>query len=72
MYGKYNTSGWIKWQIQYKAKLSAVVVFSQDSTLSTVFFCTSRVNGALTDLLFCVGRISSSIIIGFGRMSACK
>ena len=33
--------------------------WTQDPTLSTVFFCTSQVNSTLTDLLFCIGRISN-------------
>ena len=42
-------------------------VFARDPIPSTVFFRTSRINGALTDLLsnfllFCVGRINSSSI----------
>ena len=57
-YGKYSTRGGVKWQIQHEVKPSAV--FARDPTPSTVFFRTSRVNGALTDLLFCDGRISSS------------
>ena len=44
--------GGVEWQIQHKLKPSAV--FTQDPTPSTVFSPTSQVNGALTDLLFCV------------------
>ena len=58
MYRKYSMRGGVEWQTQNEAKPSAV--FARDPTPSTVFFHTSRVNGALTDLLFCVGRISSS------------
>ena len=58
IYRKYNRRDGVKWQIQHEAKLSAV--FAWDPTQSTVFFCTSWVNNAVTDLLFCVGRISSS------------
>ena len=32
---------------------------TQEPNSSTVLFHTSRVNSALTDLLYCVGRISS-------------
>ena len=39
-------------------KLSAV--FHMRLALSTAFFCASEVNGALTDLLFCLRRNSSS------------
>ena len=70
MYGKYSTRGGVKWQIQHEAKPSAV--FAQDPTLSTVIFHTSRVNGALTDLLFCIGRINSSSSDGFERMCISK
>ena len=66
MYGKYRTRSGVKWQIQHESMLSPV--FARDLTLSTVLFHTSRVNGALTDLLFCVGRISSSSSDGSGRM----
>ena len=58
MYEKYSMRGEVEWQIQHEVKPSAVV--AQDPTLSTVLFSTSRLNGALSDLLFCVGRISSS------------
>ena len=58
MYGKYSTRGGVKWQIHHEAK--PILHLMQDPTLSTVFFRTSWVNGVLTDLLFCVGRISSS------------
>ena len=47
MYKKYSTRGGVKWQIQHSASPRAV--FAQDPTPSTVFFCTSQVNGALTD-----------------------
>ena len=66
MYGKYSTRGGVEWQIQHEAKPSAV--FARDPTPSTVFFRTSRVNGALTDLLFCVGRINSSSSDGSRRI----
>ena len=39
-----------------------MLYLTRDPTPSTVFLRTSRVNGALTDLLFCVGRISSGSI----------
>ena len=58
MYGKYSTRGGVEWQIQHEAKPSAV--FARDPTPSTVFFRRSRVNSALSGLLFCVGRISNS------------
>ena len=70
IYGKYSTRGGVEWQIQHEAKPSAV--FARDPTPSTVFFCTSRVNGTLTDLLFCVGRISSISSDGFERMCISK
>ena len=43
---------------------SRMLYLTRDPTLSTVFFCTSQVNGAL---LFCVGRISSNSSEGLGR-----
>ena len=70
MYRKYSTRGGVEWQIQHEAKPSAV--FAQDPTPSTVFFRTSRVNGALTDLLFCVGRISSCSSDGSRRICISK
>ena len=70
MYDKYSTRGRVEWQIQHEAKPSAV--FARDPTPSTVFFCTSQVHGALTDLLFCVGRISSSSTDEFGQMCISK
>ena len=65
MYRKYSTRGGVEWQIQHEVKPSAV--FAQDLTPSTVFFLT-QINGALIDLLFCVGRISSSSIDGLEQM----
>ena len=50
--------GGVEWQVQHKAKPSAV--FALDPTLSTVFLHTSQVNGGLTNLLFCVGKVSGS------------
>ena len=50
--------GGVEWQIQHKPKLSAV--FDTKPIQSTVFFHTSQGNGVLTDLLFCIERISSS------------
>ena len=50
MYRKYSMWGGVEWQIQHKAKLNAV--FAWDPTPSIGFFCTSQVNGALTDSLF--------------------
>ena len=65
MYEKHSTGGGVEWQIQHEAKPSAV--FAQDLIPSTVFFRTSQVNGASTDLLFCIGRISSIIaVMDFG------
>ena len=48
MYGKYSTRGGVEWQIQHSAPPHAV--FARDPTLNTLFFRTSRVNSALTDL----------------------
>ena len=45
---------------------------ARDPIPGAVFFRTSRVNGALTDLLFCVGRISSSSSDKFERMCISK
>ena len=58
--------GGVEWQMQHEVKPSAV--FARDPTLSVVFFHTSQVNGALTDLLFCVGRINSSSSDGSGQI----
>ena len=46
MYRKYSARGGVKWQIQHDAKPSAVYICP---------YITS-----LTDLMFCLGRISSS------------
>ena len=58
MYRKCSMRGWVEWQIQYEAK--PMLHFTQDPNPSTAFFCTSHVNGVLSDLLFYIGRISSS------------
>ena len=55
-------------KIQYKGWGLPHTVFARDLTSSAVFFHTSRVNGALTNLLFCVGRISGSSSDGFRQM----
>ena len=62
--------GGVEWQIQHSASPHAL--FARDPTLSTVFFRTSRVNGALTDVLSCVGRISSSSSDEFEQMCISK
>ena len=51
-------------QIQHKAKSSAV--FDMRSHPEYHIFCTSQVNCALTDLLFCVVRIISYISKSLG------
>ena len=53
MYGKYSG---VKWQIQHEAKPSSV--FARDPTPCTVFFHTSRINGALTDYCFALGGLA--------------
>ena len=50
-----NTAQEVGLSDKYSTRESRVLYLSRDSTLSAVFFCTSQVNGALTDLLFCVG-----------------
>ena len=44
-----------------------MLYLTQDLIPSTVFFCTSRVNGALTDLLFCVGGLSVAVAMDSER-----
>ena len=61
MYEKYNTMGGVEWQIQHKAKPSGV--FTQGPTPSTVLFCTSRVNGALTDCCFALGGLAVAVVM---------
>ena len=51
---KYSTRGEVEWQIQHEAKPSAV--FAMRPHLSAVFYCTTRVYGAFTDLLVLRGR----------------
>ena len=58
MYREYSMRGEIKWEIQHKVKPGAV--FDMRRHPEYCIFLTSSVNGALTDLLFCMGRISSS------------
>ena len=62
MYRKYNTRGGVKWQKQHEAKLS--VVFDVRPHPVYCIFHISWVNCALTDLLFYIGRIGSSISDG--------
>ena len=50
--------GGVEWQIQYEAKLSAV--FATRSYPSAVFYRTTRVYGAFTDLLVLCGRINKT------------
>ena len=57
MQGIYSMNGGVEWQIQHEVKLSAA--FDMRSNPEYCIFCTSQVNGSLTDLLFCVGRINS-------------
>ena len=59
MYEKYSTRGGVEWQIQHEAKPSAV--FATRPHPECCIFRTSRVNGALTNLLFFRGRISTRI-----------
>ena len=64
MYGKYSTRGEVNRSIQYKVKLSAAF----DIRPHPEYFIISiaRLNGALNDLVFCVGRIGSSNRNGSG------
>ena len=48
-----NTVGGVELSGKYSTR------WTRDPTLSTIFFCTSRVNSVLTGILFCIGRISS-------------
>ena len=52
---KCSMRGGVEWQIHHDAKLSAVFDMRPHPK-----YCTLLINGALIDLLFCVGRISSS------------
>ena len=61
MYGKYGTRGGVECQIQHKAKPSAA--FDMRPHLEYYIFHTLRVNTALTDLLLCVGRISTQNVM---------
>ena len=48
----------VEWQVQHKTKWSGV--FNMRPHHKYCIFCTSRVNSALNDILFCVGKIISS------------
>ena len=52
----------VKWPIQHKVKPSAV--FDIRPHPEYFIFRTSQLNSALTDLLICIGRVSSSSING--------
>ena len=52
---KIQLKGVVEWQIQHEAKPSAVFVTRPHPR--AVFYRTTRVCGALTDLLFCMGRL---------------
>ena len=54
--------GGIKWQIQHNVKPSAVFDM-RPSTSNTVFFCTSRVNSALIDLVYCVEGSAVAVVM---------
>ena len=54
----------VKWPVQHKVKPSAV--FDIRPHPEYFILRTSQVNGALTDLLFCVGKVSSSSSYGSG------
>ena len=62
--------GGVEWQIQHKAKPSAV--FAQDPLPEYCIFPYITINSALTDLLFCIGRISNSSSDGFKWMCISK
>ena len=51
---KYSTRGGVKWQIQHKAKPSAV--FATRPPPGAVFYRTTQVYGAFTNLLVLRGR----------------
>ena len=57
MYEKYSTRGGVKWQIQHEAKSSAV--FATRPHPECCIFRTSRVNGALTNLLGGLAAVST-------------
>ena len=53
---KYSMRGGIEWQIQHETKPSTVFDIQPHS--SYYIFLYIRINGALTDLLFCVGGLA--------------
>ena len=59
MYKKYSMRGGIEWQ---NTAQGFMLYLPLNPTPYTVFFrCTSRVNSALSDLLFCVGRLAVAV-----------
>ena len=58
MYGKYNIKDGIGWQMQHKAKPSAVFNIRPQPKYCIFLHITSK--WCLTGLLFCIVRISSS------------
>ena len=57
-----NTAQGVGASGKYSTRRSQVLYLPRDPTSSAVFFRTSRVNGALTHLLFLCGRIISVIL----------
>ena len=51
----------VEWQVQHKTKWSGV--FDTRPHHKYCFFCTSRVNSALTDILFMWGRLSVAVVM---------